>query len=404
MENKNIIPIYLLLLGIVALLPLMSHAQTGISNNGAIMTIGEGAFLKITGGRAADFTNNIQGSNNPAIDLDGTITLEGDWLNYTASGNLFSNLNSKGEIVFRGNRLQRLTGPDSGHFEQITLNNPGGLTLNGNIIIRNKLVLSTGVLNINDRHLTLGPLAGISGSFGTSAMIAAEGDGQLRKAFTNNATFTFPLGDQKGTTEFTPLEFTLVDNNGLSSAWIGVNLTDEQHPRDTSSSEYISRYWSLTSKGISSPLYKAVFAYTEADITGDETKIYNARFRDGERWLYDIVDHANNQLVFNGMTEFSDFTGISGQPTSVSGTAKQGHSIDIYSSGNKLIVKIDEDKNLTEKRTTIDIYSMAGEKVYHKQVALHPGRNTIFPGLGTGYYIVHLVLNQHQHSAKVLLE
>jgi hypothetical protein len=287
------------------------NAQTGIRNNGAILKVNENAFLKVSGDSRADFNNQTSNSKAPQIDLDGIIELDGDWSNNSSSG-IFINSNTTGKIVFTGSASQTIGGSNSTTFENLELNNASGLVLNTNTTIDKELLLSNGLIEIKGNNLVISESGKISGSHNSSTMIVADGAGQLRKAITGNLSFTFPVGDNSDNPEYTPVSFTLNNSGGLSSAWIGVNVTDAQHPNDTSPSEYLSRYWTIDANGIDNPDYDVTFNYLQSDVNGNESDVFNAKYQSGSATVYGRVDSENNQLVYSGLSEFSDFTGIAG--------------------------------------------------------------------------------------------
>ncbi len=285
-----------------------THSQVGIRNNGAIMKISGDAYLKVSGG---DFTNNSQNSTEPEIDSDGIIRLDGNWYN-NSSSRVFINRDGSGKLLLNGSSNQTIDGSTATSFETLELNNSSGVSLAVNTSIDYELILTTGNVDLASNNLNLGESASVTGTFDANKMIIANGSGQLRKYIGGNISFTFPVGDDSGTPEYSPVTFTLNSNNGLSSAWIGVNLVDSKHPEDPSPSEYITRYWTLSASGITSPDYDVSFNYLDADIEGNEVDIFNAKYNGSTETLYDRVDNTNNKLVFSGLSSFSDFTGKAG--------------------------------------------------------------------------------------------
>ena len=127
--------------------------------------------------------------------------------------------------------------------------------------------------------------------------------------FSGTGSFTFPLGDNTGTAEYSPatLNFT---GGTFSSAWAGVKVTPEKQgniPADDTS--YLNRYWTVTQSGITGFTCETAFNYVPADVTGTETTIYGAQW-DGTEWtVFDPVNAATHSFEAT-VSSFSDFTGV----------------------------------------------------------------------------------------------
>ena len=62
-----------------------------------------------------------------------------------------------------------------------------------------------GNLFLGDYNFTMGTSSTVTGTPSNTAMVVAEGNGELRKMFDANGSFTFPVGDTTDINEFTPL-------------------------------------------------------------------------------------------------------------------------------------------------------------------------------------------------------
>ncbi|MEE4196240.1 MAG: Ig-like domain-containing protein [Bacteroidales bacterium] len=286
--------------------------QTGVINNGAKIVVTEGAFFRIQGS-GANYINESYETLPGRIDLDGILEVDGNWLNNASSGFVFGDyLNAVGTVIFKGNQEQTIGGDLPTTFESIHLHNGTGLNLSNQVQVENELLLDTGNIVLNDYHLILDTGGVINGTFSSASMIVTNGDGILQKNIVSNGAYLFPIGDISSEADYTPVEVTL-NNGNLSSAWIGAHVTNAQHPGDESVEEYIERYWTLTSDGITNPDYDAGFKYTDQDITGDETVIYAATFdASSNRTLFYPVESSSNTMNYTGLTDFYEFTGVDG--------------------------------------------------------------------------------------------
>ena len=147
----------------------------------------------------------------------------------------------------------------------LTVNTSAGVALVGPTTVNGTLTLTSGQLTLGANNLTLDTAASVSGTPSASNMVVAEGAGEMRKQFSATGSFTFPVGDNTSTAEYSPvtLDFT---SGAFSSAYAAVRLTDAKHASNTSTTDYVTRYWTVTSSGISGFSCAASFIYVDADI------------------------------------------------------------------------------------------------------------------------------------------
>ncbi|MCK4346761.1 MAG: hypothetical protein KAX05_15875, partial [Bacteroidales bacterium] len=205
-------------------------SQKGVINNGAKIVINSGAVLKISGGTDADYTNLTSGSDHGSIDLDGKIILEGDWANNATGGNVLIISGTDGEVKFVGSSTQTIGGTRATDFEKLTLDNSNGISLGNDITLYGNLSLTSGNIVLGSNNLTLSTSSSILGSpFSASKMIVASGTGELRKMFSAPGSFTFPVGDNSSTVEYSPATLNFTSGTFGGSAYAGVKVTDSKH-------------------------------------------------------------------------------------------------------------------------------------------------------------------------------
>ncbi len=195
-------------------------------------------------------------------------------------------------------------------YSYLRINNSGGVALGTSVAVNNALTLMNGLLTLGSNNLTLGPSATIAGSPSVSNMVVADGSGQLIKQFSDGVeathNFTFPVGDNTGTAEYSPvtLDFT---SGSFSSASAGVKLVNSQHPNPLLPPvDYINRFWTVSQSGISSFSCDTKFKYVDADIVGTESNLYTLKY-DNPNWVpFGLVNTATNELSAT-VTSFSDF-------------------------------------------------------------------------------------------------
>jgi hypothetical protein len=196
-----------------------------------------------------------------------------------------------------------------GTYQNLTVSGGGSKALAGSPTVKGSLTLTNGVLSLGSNSLTIGDTGYVSGTPSTTAMVVATGSGELRKSFSSAGSFTFPVGDNTGTVEYSPATVTINSADAFSSAYVSAKLSNAAHSNNVSAVDYLSRYWTLGASGITNPNYTATFQYVNADVVGStESNIYCGRF--GGSWsLFSQTNDATNTLTASNITTLGDFTG-----------------------------------------------------------------------------------------------
>ncbi len=230
-----------------------------------------------------------------------TINVAGNWTNHGTYTHI------TGTVVFNGTSAQTIQGSSPTTFYNLTVNNASGVSLGQNERVENTLTLSNGRLTLGSYDLVLGSGAtAVGGTLNASNMVVADGTGQLCKEYAAAAPYTFPIGDATGTAEYSPATLDL--NGTFTSGQACINLTDEKHPNNPSPNDYLTRYWTVTSTGISNFTCTTTFNYVDADVTGTEENIHALRYHGGTWTMGNLVDAGNNRFSMT-VNVFSDFTG-----------------------------------------------------------------------------------------------
>ncbi|WP_284651797.1 T9SS type A sorting domain-containing protein [Flavobacterium terrisoli] len=182
---------------------------------------------------------------------------------------------------FNGTANQSTTGLPA-TVNNLIINNTGGtnttnvVSLAQSTVVTTTLTMTLGNLNIGNFNATVGNIAISSAS--SSKMVIASGTGELRKRFTANGAFTFPVGDNNGTTEYSPITLT-VTGTSYTNAYLGVRVTNAKHPSNNSVTHFLNRYWSVTQSGINTGAASSSATYVNADVSVSETDISAARLQ-----------------------------------------------------------------------------------------------------------------------------
>ncbi|MBI5218846.1 MAG: hypothetical protein HY958_07945, partial [Bacteroidia bacterium] len=228
------------------------------------------------------------------------------------------------QLIYNGNAAQTTSEEWPATFaKNVTISNtvasPAGVTLSRSTTVSagaNCLTLTNGLLLLSNYDLTLSNTAAtISGTPDATKMIVTNGTGKFYKAFATGASsFTFPVGDVTGTAEYSPVTLNFTANAVAGNA--GVIVTDATHASMGSSTDYLSRYWSFTTTGLTTYTYDMTCYYMDADINGTEANLKVSRW-DASTWtvLTSSVTPASNYISFTGLANTiapltaNDYTG-----------------------------------------------------------------------------------------------
>ena len=262
----------------------------GAFNYGHLTSSNTGARILASSG-----TIGIAGIFTPSTNA---YTISGSTLNFNGS--------NQAVPVFNG-----ITGYNNLAISQVT----GKATLGGNITVGGTLNLFSGYIDLGNNNLTLNGTAAISGSpFSSSKMIIADGGGELRKSFTGNASYLFPVGDKSGTSEYSPVTLHFTSGTYDPGAYAGVKLSNSKHPSNANNNNYLNRYWTISNSGISNPVYSIDAGYVAADINGSDGNISMGNYTGVLPWIkYSAANTSLKILTAASMTNTgsTSFTGIS---------------------------------------------------------------------------------------------
>ncbi len=329
-----------------------------IGGSGSISATG--LFAATGGGTLQDFTMN-RGSTT--VTVGNPLTIGGTFSNSAGVVAMSTNtLTLNGPITFGSGTLTSTgplviggTGAISGTingtltFTTLTMNRSGAnLALGANASVSSAtspLTLTAGNITLGAFNLTATSNASTAtlGTGSSSSMIVAT-SATIGKAYVTITTGvsglrTFPVGDG---TNYTPV--TLSFSANTVGGTIGVNVTATAHSQlnltGNPQANYISRYWSFTTTGLTNYTYSSTFTYVPGDITGDQTLMKLNRYT-GSAWAEDATSSAAANVLTSttgltqatGLLNGNDFTGRK-EPSPVSYTWVGGTSVDYNTASN----------------------------------------------------------------------
>ncbi|MCO5285561.1 MAG: hypothetical protein M9898_04035 [Chitinophagaceae bacterium] len=279
----------------------------GTTGSGTTLQLGQNLTIDApSSGNAIAFTNN-----NDIIDLNGhNLTIGTSGISNQISGPGSFKGNSSSDLTLLGTGSVGALHFTSGYqqlrnliidrtFGSIAATLATPVTLNGT-----GTSFTNGLLEISNNDLTFNTSSSYT-SAGIGSFIVANGSGKVIKNFNAPGSFTYPIGDNTGTAEYSPATINLTSLTGTVP--VSINLRNSQHTNNNSPTNYLIRYWSVTASGTYTG--NADFIYTDADIAGTESSLIIAGWN-GSAWnLYGNANAATNTLSVSSQSNLNrDFT------------------------------------------------------------------------------------------------
>lgn len=244
-----------------------SQSTPGVPQN--VIIDGSSATFRILGDRTA--LGNFSITSGTFVPL-ASLTVGGNWSNT-------GTFNPNGHTVtFNGNTSQSITRTGGETFFNLMLNNATGLVPANAITVTNTLTLTTGniTLGANNLHITSGNDIG-GAPFSASKMIITNGAGKLIFSTLTNKTYTYPVGETTGTTEYSPISITFTAGTGAGTS-LGMQVVDAAVPANpleipTAPFEYLTRHWLPDAQGFTTATWSGSISFPAADEVGNRNNL-----------------------------------------------------------------------------------------------------------------------------------
>ncbi|MBU6159071.1 MAG: hypothetical protein KGP35_08575, partial [Bacteroidetes bacterium] len=261
------------------------------------MTV-SGNFSLMGGNFRVSSYNNTTSGRTYTVDIGGNYSQSGGVLNLGEESNssnlVITNFNVSGNfshtagtitesagtacitrISLQGTASSTFTTTGQSNSVQFIINKTGTatndiVTLSANSNISSNLTLTDGLLSLSTFNLTLAATATITAPGSTASLIVPTESGELRKIYTSTGSFVFPIGDNTGTLEYSPVTVNVTAGSGFSSAYVGVSLEEKKHNNNFSTTNFLTRSWIVTQSGITgcTATITGTYINTSADVSG----------------------------------------------------------------------------------------------------------------------------------------
>ena len=250
-----------------------------------------------------------------------TINVAGIWTN---NGTFTANSNT---VNFNGSSPQAIGGSSASTFNNLSINNSIGVSLNTSGTVNGVLTLQNGEITTGANSLTLG-------TAGTVNRTSGHITGNLRKNFgAPGPAFEMPVGTAG---QYSPLNVTVVSGAGQLTARTNTGVPAVIA---VNSARTLQRYWTLSGSGITSNI---TFNYLDGDVPGapNNENIWNIirvtgsiAVRYPPTLSYVTMNPAGNQFTINGLSSYSDWTAGEPLAPTAANVSVSGRVLDLNGQG-----------------------------------------------------------------------
>lgn len=309
--NRSVIRSFGLLFSLLIISMSSGFAQTTVKS-GTTMTVNSGTYFVTN--------NDLTIEDGGEVDLHGTLKTAAN-IECEESGGGIIGVSGEGVVLLHGANQQTLTGGMV--LATLVVDKNENVTISGgNISVDDALTLNDGYIVLGSDNLYVDYDAIVNGTgIGNQSYIITDGIGECRKTFTSSSpqSFTFPIGEFYGPSViYTPATVTITNASSYGrDNFIGARVTDEKYPDPNIVDNYLNRYWTVSTSGISTLNYDATFDYAAADVNtagaGTEADIVSAEVS-GSPWvIYNSTDATLHRLSATGLAMGGSFTGVDGK-------------------------------------------------------------------------------------------
>ncbi len=195
------------------------------------------------------------------------------------------------------------------------------LVLGSDLNVSGVFTLTEGRLVLGTNHFTLTSTASqVLGTLVNDGVVT-NSTGEMRIGYASPVTF--PLADQSTDVEYSPITVTFTSSAAAPGAFVAARVTDAIQPSNASTTDYITRYWSIAQSGYTGYVNTVSASYLDADIVGTEANMITAYSANGSLPFQAVgtVNAAANTANSTVAVGTGDFTTVGGPAPTVSANA-----------------------------------------------------------------------------------
>jgi hypothetical protein len=275
------------------------------------LTIEDGATLNTSSSNNYELSIGGLFTNDGVFSANGSlITVAGNWVN----NNTFSS--GSGTVRFNGGQSQLISGTALSTFNNLSIQNPSGVSLDLDVTVNGTLSFNTGKVITGPNHLILGNSATVSGASSSDYVY-----GNLVKGIeSGTASKNFEIGDAS---VYAPVTLTFSGTTNGTGSIAAATFSGESPEINSSNidpSKNVNRYWSLENSGVTGfTSYDAAFTFASGEVdAGSDISSFIAGIYSSLSWDYPEVETTTSTTVqILGSTTFGNFQ--TGEPRTISG-------------------------------------------------------------------------------------
>src|SRR6185436_5368181 len=192
----------------------------GMINNGATITITTGDVVYIDGDALGRYTNQTNAGSDGKIDLNGSMYVEGNWINNATGNNVFINNTAApwGTVYLNGAIASDITGSRLTEFENLYVQNANRTLQITNCEVNNNLTVNNAALILNqkkfiiDNNAATGIAAIVTGNVRSENTASPFGEIQWNIGSATSSSYVVPFG----TVDYALIPFTFAPTSGTT--------------------------------------------------------------------------------------------------------------------------------------------------------------------------------------------
>lgn len=188
-----------------------------------------------------------------------------------------------------------------------------GCAMGSVVMINTGLNLTNGLISLGNFDMSLGLTATNTGSANSFVVSDPDaGTGKLTKRVNSLGAYTLHIGENTAPNgaQYAPATINFSSIVSFSpNAYYGIQVKDAVHPNIDSPTDYLTKYWIITSSGtFDTPVYSFTGTYTSgtSDINGTESNCISAKW-DGSKWTNGSAI-GGGTLTISGLTKMATST------------------------------------------------------------------------------------------------